>query len=137
MKIRTIHTRITVDDEKTYEKVKDTYVLTVQDPVVSVPGLLKLYEGRLDELFKKFNNKLLYESELGGVFVDQLNAKEVAEYNRRLAEHEAKKAELENEEKLFREWKAEKAAEVNRRSLGPASPAGPASEPEPASKTED
>jgi len=131
MKIRTIHTRITADDEKTYEKVKDTYVLTVQDPVVSVPGLLKLYEGRLDELFKKFNNKLLYESELGGVFIDQLNSKEVEEYNRRLAEHEAKKAELENEEKLFREWKAEKAAEVNRRSLGP----GPGTIPD--SKTQD
>jgi len=135
MKIRTIHTRITVDDEKTYEKVKDTYVLTVQDPVVSVPGLLKLYEGRLDELFKKFNNKLLYESELGGVFVDQLNAKEVEEYNRRMAEYEAKKAELENDEKLFREWKAEKAAEVNRRSLAPESK--PESKPEsiPDSKT--
>jgi len=131
MKIRTIHTRITADDEKTYEKVKDTYVLTVQDPVVSVPGLLKLYEGRLDELFKKFNNKLLYESELGGVFIDQLNAKEVEEYNRRLAEYEAKKAELENDEKLFREWKAEKAAEVNRRSLGP----GPGTIPD--SKTQD
>ena len=116
MKIRTIHSRVTTDDEKTYEKVRDTYVLTVQDPIVSVPGLLKLYEGRLDELFKQFNNKLLYESELGGVFIDQLNAKEVAEYNRRLAEHEAKKAELEAEEQLFREWKAEKAAEVNRRS---------------------
>lgn len=121
MKIKTIHSRVTTDDEKTYEKVKDTYVLTVQDPVVSVPGLLKLYEGRLDELFKQFNNKLLYESELGGVFVDQLNPQEVEEYNRRMAEHEAKKVELENEEKLFREWKAEKAAEVNRRSLEPES----------------
>ena len=131
MKIRTIHTRITADDEKTYEKVKDTYVLTVQDPIVSVPGLLKLYEGRLDELFKKFNNKLLYESELGGVFIDQLNSQEVEEYNRRMAEHAAKKAELENEEKLFREWKAEKAAEVNRRSLG-SEP-----KPEPESKTQD
>lgn len=119
MKIRTIHTRIIADDEKTYEKVKDTYVLTVQEPIVSVPGLLKLYEGKLDELFKKFNNKLLYESELGGVFIDQLNAKEVDEYNRRLAEYEAKKAELENEDKLFREWKAEKAAEVNRRNVVP------------------
>jgi len=131
MKIRTIHSRVTTDDEKTYEKVKDTYVLTVQDPVVSVPGLLKLYEGRLDELFKKFNNKLLYESELGGVFIDQLNSQEVEEYNRRMAEHAAKKAELENEEKLFREWKAEKAAEVNRRSLG-SEP-----KPEPESKTQD
>lgn len=121
MKIKTIHSRVKADDEKTYEKVKDTYVLTVQDPVVSVPGLLKLYEGKLDELFKKFNNKLLYESELGGVFIDQLNAKEVEEYNRRQAEHAAKKAELEAEEKLFREWKAEKAAEVNRRSLQPES----------------
>ena len=119
MKIRTIHSRITEDDEKTYEKVKDTYVLTVQEPIVSIPGLLKLYEGKLDELFKKFNNKLLYESELGGVFIDQLNAQEVAEYNRRLSEHEAKKAELENEDKLFREWKAEKAAEVNRRIVVP------------------
>ena len=119
MKIRTIHSRITEDDEKTYEKVKDTYVLTVQEPIVSIPGLLKLYEGKLDELFIKFNNKLLYESELGGVFIDQLNAKEVAEYNRRLAEHESKKAELENEDKLFREWKAEKAAEVNRRTVVP------------------
>jgi hypothetical protein len=36
-----------------------------------------------------------------------------------------KKAELENEEKLFREWKAEKAAEVNRRSHEPASMPGP------------
>ncbi len=131
MKIRTIHSRVKTDDEKTYEKVKDTYVLTVQDPVVSVPGLLKLYEGRLDELFKQFNNKLLYESELGGVFVDQLNPQEVEEYNRRMAEHEAKKAELENEEKLFREWKAEKAAEVNRRSLEPESIS------EPDSKTQD
>lgn len=131
MKIKTIHSRVKTDDEKTYEKVKDTYVLTVQDPVVSVPGLLKLYEGRLDELFKQFNNKLLYESELGGVFVDQLNSQEVEEYNRRQAEHEVKKAELEAEEKLFREWKAEKAAEVNRRSLEP--------EPEsiPDSKTQD
>lgn len=121
MKIKTIHSRVKTDDEKTYEKVKDTYVLTVQDPVVSVPGLLKLYEGKLDELFKQFNNKLLYESELGGVFVDQLNSQEVEEYNRRQAEHEAKKAELDAEEKLFREWKAEKAAEVNRRSLEPES----------------
>ena len=54
--------------------------------------------------------------------------RKLREYNRRLSEHEAKKAELENEEKLFREWKAEKAAEVNRRSLEPAS------KPEPASK---
>jgi hypothetical protein len=135
MKIRTIYTRITADDEKTYEKVKDTYVLTVQDPIVSVPGLLKLYEGRLDELFKKFNNKLLYESELGGVFIDQLNPKEVEEYNRRLAEHEAKKAELENEEKLFKQWKAEKAAEVNRRSHEPASKPEPKPESKPDSET--
>ena len=129
MKIRTIHSRITAEDEKTYEKVRDTYVLTVQDPIVSIPGLLKLYEGKLDELFIKFNNKLLYESELGGVFIDQLNAKEVAEYNRRLAEHESKKAELENEDKLFREWKAEKAAEVNRRIVVP-----PVLEPKPESE---
>lgn len=114
MKIRTIWTRFTDKSVGVKEKIKDEHTITIQDVVVSVPGLLKLYEGRLDELFVKFNNKLVFESEVGGVFVDQLNESEVNEYRRLLAENEAKKAELAENEKLFNQWKAEKALEVNK-----------------------
>lgn len=88
-----------------YERVSGVNI-TDQDFIWDIPGLLAMYQNDMTKLREKFNNHLLFESSVGGVFIDELNEKEVAEFKKQQAEFETKQAEAEKEKLLFEEYKA-------------------------------
>lgn len=92
-------------------KVLDSVSRTIQDAVVDVPSLLRQFDGHLDDLFNKYNNGLLFESEVG-VFVDELNAAEVKAYNDYIAKQVAAEAEKKKLDEDFAAWRAECAQQV-------------------------
>lgn len=99
------------EPNKRFSVLKDTVSRTVQDAIVDIPTLMKEFKFQLDDLFNHYNNGLLYESEIG-VFVDELNEKELSEFNRRKEESERLQREKEENDRLFEEWKREKAKAV-------------------------
>lgn len=106
------------DPKKRFCEIKDKVSRTIQDAIVDVPSLLKMFGDNLPDLFNKYNNGLLFESEIG-VFVDELNAAELKAFN----EHQEKLAKIEADkqenERLFEEFKAHKAKEVLAKRLNP------------------
>lgn len=92
-------------------KVLDPVSRTIQDAVVDVPSLLRQFDGHLDDLFNKYNNGLLFESEVG-VFVDELNPAEVKAYNDYVSKQAAAEAEKKKLDEDFAAWRAERAQQV-------------------------
>lgn len=118
------------DSSKRFEVQTDKHSLTEQEHVVDIPSLLKMYDGHLKDLFAKFNNKLVYESTLGGVFIDQLNEKEVAAYNEYMQRVADKQAEVAKENALFEQFKESLAAKVvNTPAITPSPAPAPAPAP--------
>lgn len=99
------------DPKTRFCEQKDKVSRTIQDAVVDVLGLFEQFAGKLPELFNKYNNGLLYESEIG-VFVDELNADELAQYNKFVEDKAKREADQAEQDRLFEEWKSQKAAEV-------------------------
>lgn len=89
----------------------DVVSRTIQDAIVDIPTLMREFNFKLDDLFDRYNNGLLYESEIG-VFVDELNADELKAYNERLAKQKALEDEKKKNDELFEQWKAEMAKKV-------------------------
>lgn len=99
------------EPKKRYCKQVDTISRTIQDAVVDVPGLLKQFNGRLDDLFRNLNNGLVFESQIG-VFVDELNSEELAQFNKMQSEKAQRELEEKTQSELFEKWKAEIANKV-------------------------
>lgn len=116
------------DPSKRFCQIVDKVSRTIQDAIVDVPSLLKAFDGHLDDLFNKYNNGLLYESQSGvGVFIDELNPDEVARYNKFVADKEAREAEQRKQDELFEQFKNDIASGAYKRREDP-SPA-PSNEP--------
>lgn len=104
------------DPSKRFCQIVDKVSRTIQDAIVDVPSLLKVFDGHLDDLFNKYNNGLLYESQSGvGVFIDELNADEVARYNKFVADKEAREAEQKRQDELFEQFKNDIASGAYKR----------------------
>lgn len=117
---------LTVERVDRYEKI-DTHSITEQDAITEIPSLIAMFDGKMADLFVKFNNKCVYESTLGGVFVDQLNPSEVAEFQKRrdaLAKQEEALAKSKQEFEAFKAWQA---TQVLNRTV-PVPPAGDSAE---------
>lgn len=114
------------DSSVIYERVSGVNI-TDQEFIWDIPGLLAMYQNDMTKIREKFNNHLLFESSIGGVFIDELNEKEVAEFNRAKAEFDRKQAEAEKEKLLFEEYKASIALKLKEQSAAPAPPANDSS----------
>lgn len=101
------------DPKSRFCKQSDVVSRTVQDVVVDVLGLFEQFAGKLPDLFRQYDNGLLYESDSGvGVFIDELNADEVKAFEDYKSKLEKQKADEEETNRLFDEWKADKAKQV-------------------------
>lgn len=110
-----------------YERVSGVNI-TDQEFIWDIPGLLAMYQNDMTKIREKFNNHLLFESSLGGVFIDELNEKEVSEFKQAKAEFDRKQAEAEKEKLLFEEYKASIALKLKEQSAYSAAPAAPAND---------
>lgn len=104
-------TKETFNPKNRFCRILDAVSRTVQDATVDIPTLLKQFNGRLDDLFYKYNNGLVFESQIG-VFVDELNASELAAFNNHQAEIARLESEKKHTEQLFEAWKSEVSQRV-------------------------
>lgn len=95
------------------ECIKASVSQTEQNHVVDIPSLLSLYQGNLDDLFVKFNNRCVYESAGRSVFIDELNEKEVKAYNDAKSKAEAAEAAAAEERRLFEEFKLQQSRNLS------------------------
>lgn len=110
------------DSAVIYERVSGVNI-TDQEFIWDIPGLLAMYQNDMTKIREKFNNHLLFESSLGGVFIDELNEKEVAEFKKAKAEFDRKQAEAEKDRLLFEEYKASIALRLKEQQIPAPSPA--------------
>lgn len=87
--------------------------ITDQEAICTVTEIMAKCNGDLAVARDKFNNHLLFESALGGVLVDSLNEKEVAEYRKREEEFKINQQKAEEEKLLFEQYKAEIAKKAS------------------------
>lgn len=99
------------EPSKRFCKQSDCVSRTVQDCIVDIPSLMREFNFKLDDLFDKYNNGLVYESTIG-VFVDELNADEVKAHAEFVRKQQALEAEKKRNDELFEQWKLETAKKV-------------------------